>query len=68
MKLVAKNKKAVVKLLKNCYREYIGTSHLRVMNSSYFPPKPLIAKGLPSNVIQLVTSPLTVFQCYMRNN
>ena len=63
MKLVAKNKKAVVKLLKNCYREYIGTSYLRVMSPSYFPPKPLIAMGLYSNVIQLVKPPLTVFRC-----
>ena len=33
------------------------------MSPTYFPPKPLIAMGLTSDVKRLVTPPLTVFRC-----
>ena len=37
------------------------------MSPTYFPPKPLIAMVLISDLIRLVTQPLTVFRCYMCN-
>ena len=38
------------------------------MSPTYFPPKPLIAMVLISDLIRLVTQPLTVFRCYTCNN
>ena len=37
------------------------------MSPTYFPPKLLIASGLDSYVTRLVTTSLTVSQCYTHN-